>query len=265
MKLDKWDDLLKKYKAQINTTEFAEENVDQIFDKLKEKIIEELQTPTHIAVLGKCGVGKTSTINALFGTDWEISHTAAATKDEQIYVYSGERGKLKISDLPGFGEDIDTEDHYLNIYKRVISECDVALLLLKADTRDMAEVQRFLRDVVGPTLNNLSKRIVIGINQVDLVQPGHWLDEPNIPSLEQEKSIEKIKQERIKSISKVCSIKPTQVILYSAVKRYRLVQLFEAMVSCTAGEAWALDAKKKIANYLELVNPKYLSIPPEKK
>ena len=245
MKLDKWDKLLEKYKSQIDTSILAENDVKIVFEKLKEKIIEELQKPTHIAVLGKCGVGKTSTINALFGTDWKISHTAAATKDEQVYIYSGERGKLKISDLPGFGEDIDTEDYYRNIYKRVISECDVALLLLKADTRDMAEVQRFLRDVVGSTLNNLSKRIVIGINQIDVVQPGHWLDEPNIPSLEQEKSIEKIKKERIKSISKVCSIKSSQVIIYSATKRYRLVQLFEAMVSCTSGQAWVLDSKKK--------------------
>jgi hypothetical protein len=258
MKLDRWDKLLEKYKSRLNTSDLPEGDVDKVFDQLKQKIMDELQKPTHIAVIGKTGTGKTSTINALFGTDWEISHVRAATKEEQVFVYTGERGRLKISDLPGFGEDIDTEAQHNNLYKRVLGECDVALFILKADARDMLEVQRTLRDVVGNTLNNLAKRIVIGLNQVDLVQPGRWLDAPNIPSLEQERSIERIIKERVKSIRKVCPIRSSQVIAYSAVKRYRLVQLFEAMIMCTAGEAWVLDSKKNIADYLELVDPKYL-------
>jgi hypothetical protein len=258
VKLDKWDKLLEKYKAKIETSKIPPEDVEKIFEHLKAKIIEELERPTHIAVIGKTGVGKTSTINALFGTDWEVSHIRAATKKEQVFIYAGERGRLKISDLPGFGEDIDTEKHYIDLYRRVLTECDVALLVLRADSRDMLDVQRMLRDVVGKRLKSLSKRIVVGLNQVDLVQPGHWLDAPNLPSREQEESIIKIIKERVKSISKVCNIAPSQVIAYSATKRYRLVQLFEAMVMSTVGEAWVLDAKKKIAPYIDLVDPKYL-------
>jgi uncharacterized protein len=258
MRRDKWDQLLEKYKSQIDTSNVSDGDVDKVFEQLKQKLIEELDRPTHIAVIGKTGVGKTSTINALFGTDWKISHVRAATKEEQVFIYEGERGRLKISDLPGFAEDIDTEDLYREIYTRVLNECDVALLILKADARDMMEVQRFLRDVVSKSLNNLVKRIVVGLNQVDLVQPGKWLDGPNLPSREQEKSIETIIKERVKSIRKVCAVKPSQVIAYSAVKRYRLVHLFEALIMSTVGEAWVLDAKKNIADYLELVDPVYL-------
>jgi small GTP-binding protein len=258
MKQDKWDKLLEKYKSQIDTKNIPKEDVDKIFEELKQRVMGELDKPTHIAVIGKTGAGKTSTINALFGTDWKISHVRAATKQEQVFIYEGERGRLKISDLPGFAEDIDTEDLYRRMYTQVLNECDVALLILKADSRDMLEVQRFLRDVVSKSLNNLSKRMVIGLNQVDIVQPGRWLDKPNIPSSEQAANIETIIKERIKSIKKVCAIKPTQVIAYSAVKRFRLVQLFEAMINCTVGEAWVLDAKKNIADYRELIDPMYL-------
>lgn len=258
MKLDKWDKLLEKYKAQIDTSKIPAEDVGKIFEHLKAKIIEELDRPTHIAVIGKTGVGKTSTINALFGTDWTISHVRAATKKEQIFLYAGERGRLKISDLPGFGEDIETEKQYLELYRRVLMQCDVALLVLRADSRDMLDVQKMLKDVVGKKLKSLSRRIVVGLNQVDLVQPGRWLDSPNIPSSEQEESIGKIIKERKKSISKVCNIASSQIIAYSATKRYRLVQLFEAMVMSTVGEAWVLDAKKKIAPYIELVDSEYL-------
>lgn len=259
MKLDKWDELLEKYKARIDTSEIPAGDVEKIFEQLRTKIIEELERPTHIAVIGKTGVGKTSTINALFGTDWEVSHIRAATKTEQVFVYEGERGRLKISDLPGFGEDIETEKQYIDLYRQVLTECDVALLILRADSRDMLDVQRMLRNVVGKKLKSLSRRIVVGLNQVDLVQPGRWLDAPNLPSREQEDSILMIIKERVKSISKVCDIAQSQVIAYSATKRYRLVQLFEAMVMSTKGEAWVLDAKKKIAPYVDLIDPKYLT------
>lgn len=253
-----WDRIIDEYRARVDTKKVSKEQADKIFDEVRERIHAELQTPTHIAVIGKTGSGKTSTINALFGTDWKISHVRAATKDEQVIIYEGERGKLKISDLPGFAEDIDREEHYTEICARVLNECDVALLILKADSRDMLEVQRFLRDVVNTSMSDVAKRIVVGLNQVDLVQPGRWIDGPNIPSPKQRKTIEAIIKERVKSIRKVCAIKPKQVVAYSAIKQYRLMQLFEAMINCTTGEIWVLDAKKKIANYLDLVDPKYL-------
>ena len=258
MKRDKWDVIVEKYKLQVDTSKLSRSESAQAFEMLKQRVMEELDRPTHIAIIGKTGVGKTSTINALFGTDWKISHVRAATKEEQVFIYESDRGRLKISDLPGFAEDIDTEKLHEEIYKRVLSECDVALLVLKADTRDMLDVQRTLRDVIGRSLNNLSKRIVIGLNQVDLVHPGDWLQEPNIPSAEQEKNIKKIINERVKSIKKVCAIKPSQVVAYSATRRYHLAHLFAAMITSTAGQAWVLDAKKNIADYLELVDPKYL-------
>lgn len=256
MNIKLFEGLFSKAKSKIDTSKLSKEQSDKFFELLKEDMAEELRKPTHIAVIGKCGVGKTSTINALFGTDWKVSHVKAATLAEEILMLEGERGALKISDLPGFGEDIDKEEEYSQLYKRVLRECDVALLILKADTRDMAEVQRMLRDVVGSDFD-VSKRIIIGLNQVDNVQPGHWLDKPNLPSVEQENSIKEIVVERIKSIEKVCAIKPSQVIAYSAKRRYRLEHLFEAMVSGTAGEAWVMNAKGKVADYLELVDPEF--------
>lgn len=260
MTRDKWDRLIEKYEIQLDRSKLSEPDAARAFEMLKKAVMEELHRPTHIAVIGKTGVGKTSTINALFGTDWKISHVRAATKQEQVFVYENERGRLKISDLPGFGEDIDTEDLHRAIYERVLNECDVALLVLKADTRDMLEVQRTLRDIVGHSHSAVSKRIVVGLNQVDLVHPGDWLEKANIPSVEQEKNIKKIINQRVKSIKKVCAIKPSNVIAYSASRRYHLAHLFAAMVTSTAGHAWVLDAKKNIADYLELVDPKYLPV-----
>lgn len=230
----------------------------KFYKMLREKVIEELDKPTPIAVIGKTGVGKTSTINALFGTDWKVSHVRAATRHEQVYLYENDRGKLKISDLPGLGEDLETETNYRQLYTKVLKKCELVLLVLKADSRDMLEVQQILSEVVAGAMPDLHERIVVGLNQIDLVQPGQWIEEANIPSPEQEENIEKIIQARLSSIQKTCPMKSSQIVAYSAKRRYHLIHLFLAMMSQTAGEAWVLDAKKNIADWSSFVNPKYL-------
>lgn len=232
----------------------------RVYTLLRERLCEELMKPTRIAVIGKCGVGKTSTINAIFGTDWRISHVRAATKRKQEYLYESDRGRLRITDLPGIGEDVDTEAASAALYMRVLQDCEVALFVLKADTRDMLDVQRTLRAIAARAMPDLARRIVIGLNQVDLVQPGSWIEEGNIPSPEQERSIRLIIDERLRSIRKICSVKRSQIIAYSATRRYHLTHLFHAMMASTSGEAWVLDARKSIADWRQFVSPKYLPV-----
>ncbi|MFL6262500.1 MAG: GTPase family protein [Thermoanaerobaculia bacterium] len=245
-------------KLQNYLTSGANAKQVEAVNLLKARIMEELARPTHIAVIGKCGVGKTSTINSLFGFNGKVSHTRAATKQIQDYVYETEHGRLRISDLPGLGEDLDTEEDYRAMYVEVLKGCEVALFVLRADSRDMMDVQRIFREIVNPTIPEATKKIVIGLNQVDLVHPCDWLEEANLPSKAQEKTIQVIARERLKSLRKVCPLKPKQLVPYSAKKRYHLEHLFYSLMTCTSGEAWILDAKKQIANWEELVNAKYL-------
>src|SRR5437763_13171034 len=118
MKRDELERIIKEFKSKVDMSKVSKEDADKVFDEFTKRVIAELEYPTHIAVIGKTGVGKTSTINSLFGTDWKISHVRAATKEEQVFIYEGGRGRLKISDLPGFAEDIDTEERYRKIYTR---------------------------------------------------------------------------------------------------------------------------------------------------
>jgi predicted GTPase len=230
----------------------------RVIEFLKQRFMEELARPTHIAVIGKCGVGKTSTINALFGFNGKISHTRAATKQVHDYFYENDHGRLRISDLPGLGEDLDTEESYRGMYVEVLNSCEVALFVLRADSRDMMDVQRIFRDIIKPIIPGVARRVILGLNQVDLVYPGDWISGANLPSKEQERNIQLIAKERLRSLRKAYPVKQSQVVPYSATKRYRLEHLFHAMISCTAGEAWVLNAKKQIADWHALVDANYL-------
>src|SRR5437773_2531019 len=105
MNTENLEELIERYKSQIESNKRRHPQMDAVFEEIKVRMVEALCKPFHIAVIGKAGVGKTSTINALFGTDWKISHTEGATKEEHILHLTGSRGSLDISDLPGLGED----------------------------------------------------------------------------------------------------------------------------------------------------------------
>lgn len=248
---------MEKLQTHLDRADVGSENA-QAINLLKTSVMEELAHPTHIAVIGKCGVGKTSTINSLFGFKGKVSHTRAATKHVQDYLYENEHGRLRISDLPGLGEDLDTEENYRAMYVEVLKNCEIALFVLRADSRDMMDVQRIFREVINPTIPQVARKIVIGLNQVDLVYPGDWIDGANLPSTAQEKNIQAIAKERLRSIRKTFPIKPRQIVPYSATKRYHLEHLFYSLLISTSGEAWVLDAKKQIANWSDFVKEKYL-------
>lgn len=229
--------------------------VSQLVSELRSTALREIENGVHVAVIGKTGVGKTTTINNLFGVDMHVSHVAAATKSAQTVDLRSDTGLLRVTDLPGFGEDLDSDTANKAMWTEALLRADVALLVLKADDRAMAGVQQFMRDVAP---REAAKRIIVAINQVDLVQPGQWLDGPNLPSPQQELSIANIVKERARSIDKVRKLEASQIIAYSALKRYRLQELFESMIRHTAGEAWVLNELGDVADYRELVDPVYL-------
>jgi len=236
---------------------------------IKEKIKKEYEgNPPRIALIGETGVGKSSTINVLFNQGLEISHTVPCTKEPEelepeefnvnIEEYICSKGTIIIIDMPGLGEDIETDELHKKAYFKILPSCDVAVWVLKADVRTMTQVQVYLRDVVGPAMGGFDK-LVIGLNQVDTIQPGKWDENKNIPSLEQQDSIGERIDDISKKIRRICPIEKDCIIPYSALMRYRLENLFRAMIdACPQKRAWVLERRRAIADYNELIDPEYI-------
>jgi predicted GTPase len=107
---------------------------------LMAKITEEKQRPPRIVVLGQTGVGKTTTVNALFGTNWTTDAVGVGTEraqEETVPLPSG--GLIQIVDVPGYGRSLPEDARYEAIYERIVPTCDLVLLVLQADRGDFAD------------------------------------------------------------------------------------------------------------------------------
>ena len=210
--------------------------------KLKQIMLlrdEALLKAPRIVIIGKTGVGKTSTLNALFNCELPISHTEACTYTAKPIVITNKKGHpIVIIDMPGFDEGEEEDEAHKLLYAKILPECDLVLWILDITDRSMKFQQIMLKEV----LNLHVKKLVIAANKADIIHPNNWIEEHCIPSQEQEGYLEK----RIINIrSKLCSIysdlNEDQIIYYSSVKKYRLEALFRAMLeACSDSEAWVL-------------------------
>jgi predicted GTPase len=232
-------------------------------EALREAALSEMDKPPRIAVVGETGVGKSSTLNAMFNAGLQIDHVRACTKEAaeleiDISELEGAKGSIILYDMPGLGEDIHADEVHKITYHRVLKECDVALWVLDGHSRLFTHTQLALRDVVGVAMGDLA-RLVIGINKIDIIKPGTWNEKYNVPSAEQEDSIKVKVEDVMAKIGKICHMMTDRIIPYSASRWYRLEDLFGAMLdACPDERAWVLYSRGKLASYLKKVDPDVL-------
>jgi len=214
------------------------------------------EPPIRIALIGFTGVGKSSTLNALFHSGARVSHTRACTKEAEEYEtdvkeYSTSKGRnLHVFDMPGLGEGIKADKVHIETYSRVLPDVDLALWIMSAIDRAMTPLQQFLTDH-----GQLTPNLVFGMNKVDLVQPGPeaWNKTINLPSLEQEQNI-KAREDDIREKLRECEW-DGEVVAYSAEKRYQLPELLHLMLlAASEKRRWVLEQTAEVADFEDLVD-----------
>lgn len=223
-----------------------------------DKFQEEFESPPRIAIIGPTGVGKSSTINALFGTNLPVGHTVATTQAVIETHILGPNGDLLIYDMPGIGEDLEADEAHISLYAEIIANsCDVAVWTLSAPDRRIAYDQLMLRDVVLAANEEIGSRLVIAVNKVDLLYPYNWIEGANLPSKAQAKHMnERMEDIRSKLTSVIPGLNSENIVPYSARKKYNLLELFNAMLAASITErAWVLNSRKHIDNFWDYVDP----------
>jgi predicted GTPase len=232
-----------------------------IIEKLRSKAKAEREKGPVIALIGETGVGKTSTVNALFNAGRAISHVRPCTMEpgEIEYVMDGSKGAIRIIDMPGLGQSIKMDEEYYSKYVDRLPGCDTVAWLFQADVRAMTTAQTYLRRLVEDNVL-APDRLVIAVNKIDVIQPGEWSAEANLPSEEQERSVEEYKNYVKEVLGEIGIDIGDRVVAYSANKRYDLHKLFHAMLSaCPLTRLWLLYERKDLASFTDLVDPKLLN------
>jgi uncharacterized protein len=160
---------------------FGQTNISSKQEKeIKDRIENERNKPLIVVVMGQTGVGKSSLINALFGTKLKTNDTEPETKHPEKHIEKGSDGsELWFWDMPGIGESSSADAGYLNDYRQKILEADVALWLCHADSRsvtfDIEAIQKILADLTDGEQSLVLSKLTFVLSKADLITPEPWI------------------------------------------------------------------------------------------
>lgn len=123
----------------------------------------------RICFLGRTGNGKTSLINALFGTTFMTDAHVSSTKEMYTATIMSDKGKSDVEaytaiDTPGIGE-FSNNDKYYRYYEHAASMANCVVLVLTFDRTD-APAQRLMLSLKN-ILSQRKRKYVIALNHID--------------------------------------------------------------------------------------------------
>ncbi|WP_280564917.1 GTPase [Chromohalobacter sp. 48-RD10] len=187
-------------------SELSSEELRKIRDRIR-------ATKINVLLVGGTGVGKSSTISALFQSqELESNATVGQTPNpETIDVSAHELNNLIIWDTPGLGDsperDKEHRDKIIELLHRKDEHgqplIDLVFLILDAGNRDFSSAFALTKDVILPNLAHDDRdRLLIGLNQADQAMKGYYWnkeeDKPEPKLLERLDELHQSVKDRIK-------------------------------------------------------------------
>ncbi len=218
-----------------------------------------------IAIIGFTGVGKSTTLNALFNAGQPTSNIRACTQKEapiigDVSKYTGSKGSVIIYDMPGLGEDIYSDRQHFETYRKVLPIVDIAIWTFHTGDRSMTPMQEALQSLIQYLGNEFQEKLMFAINKADAISPGEfaWNTKLNTPSPEQRKNIAELELYIREKIQQIMPKWHGPIITYSAKTRFRLSQLMTAMIETLPKERrWVLNSMADVADPTLLMQKEY--------
>ena len=213
--------------------------------------------PFRVAVIGQSGVGKSTTLNAVFGLSNYVSNIAEGTTEITEKVFPMRDGfNLSIYDMPGLNNDIAKDIDYEKLYRKILPGCDVIVYFINAHSRDIGEDCRILKEIVLPICNDnsIKDNLILAFNKIDAIGE---TEDPNDPELRWN-IVDNLPTDKLRKIMRIKlgtltdklidehllgeddSLRVEQVVFYSAVFNYNLRDFVMAITKAgKRGWIWA--------------------------
>ncbi len=252
---NQFDKQLKKMRSVLRSNGVAPDVIEKITIEMEKKRKDE--PAPKIAIIGECGAGKTSTINALFNAGLPISHVEPCTKcafEKQFITSSGK--PITIVDLPGIGESISADSRIIEIYKKVYPTVDVLLWIVPAGNRQLTIMQHMLLQIKQITGRVGINRLVFAINKADIMYPVNWNNRINMPSDEQNQYLINFSETVRNRIREVIPNWKGNIPIYSAIKAYNLNELLLTMLEAAPKtRGYILSENSNLDDFMKYVDP----------
>jgi|ERR1017187_1612025 predicted GTPase len=261
------DKIFGAFKAAISSTEhLSETDRAGLLAALETEIAKE--PPPVLAIIGEAGVGKSATLNALFNagaTLAAVGHSKATTKnadgfDVAIFDHQGNRGDIRVLDLPGLGESRQSAARLADLYASALPQADAILWVHPANDRMLEFTQTKLVELFQGKLRAYVNNLVFGLNKADDMHPKDWRYHANVPSDAQMANLQGAEENFSFLIANALPEgSAIRVTTYSATQRYNLSRLFRMMMQAVPERRrWVLESRMDVANFLELADTSYI-------
>lgn len=255
--------VFQEFVPELKKAGMSEKDIEELQNSVVERINEE--DPPKIALVGLTGVGKSSTLNALFNAGREINDVVACTREAAavkgtVTEYIGSKGSVIVYDMPGLGEDIEEDKHHLETYRKVLPNVDVVVWTISAGDRKMKPEQEALLILKKTFGKSFTDKLVVVINKVDTIAPGEtaWRKEMNMPSRKQQENLMIFEDYVAKKIKMVLPEWKGEIVSYSAKYRFRLDILMTAIIEAVPkNRRWVYDRSADVADFKEFIDPRY--------
>jgi predicted GTPase len=153
------------------------DQLNLVQDLLKKRINER---QFRVSIAGQTGVGKSSLVNALFGTNLKTDPVKPCTKEiEDIPVETKQGSTLYFYDLPGIGESDEADEKYLQKYREHLQSSDVILWAIHADNRsvvfDLQSLKKIMEGYTQEQKAVLMSKLTFILTKADVLHPPAWI------------------------------------------------------------------------------------------
>lgn len=200
-----------------------------------------LLIPLDLALVGATGVGKSTTINCLFGSGVAAVGDGVEPKTKIISSYNVSE-YFRIHDTAGFGDGISEDKIYSKDLSFLLSKkvktkggedlfgfIDIALVILDGGSRDLGTTFKLLDNVVLHCIE--PERVIVAINQADQAMKGrHWNYAQNKPEPELLSFLEEKSSSIQRRINESTGLTIELPIFYSAYHKYNISSLQEQIL-----------------------------------
>ncbi|HAV1332863.1 TPA: GTPase RsgA [Vibrio parahaemolyticus] len=203
--LEKGSDLFK---------ELADKGMNLIQQKKVQEVLEEFQkeldNPLKVAVVGGSGVGKSTLINSIFGTNLKTSSDSKGCTTEFEWITTEKT--IHVLDCPGIGDATpENDEKYREGYQEHLPEADLIIVV-----DQMGRNYSSLRDTIDSIPEDL--RFIVVLTQPDKLLNSkkgigkHWELDPYQPKDELRKKIESQRE----ACSEAIKIPSTKILAVSS-------------------------------------------------